>query len=874
MYRAIPTATRALVLVLAVLLAACASGDITDQTGENGDSDADRDAVDISVDDTGTDVPEDIGTDVEDATDSSDSADAGDTDDSDAGDTSDASDTDASLELAYDLCVLNDAAPWDLCDSSGRLNFGAVADGDTATRLARVDNIGSEPFDIADADIASSNFEIRILTYSSDDPPQEAEETLPLTLAGGESVFFEVTVTGISTSGPLDADVLTISMEQNGASAPDEEVPLVGGFTGCAGNTADCDGDPSNGCEVDLDTSLDHCGTCGTACSDVNGSSTCESGSCVIACDNAFGDCDGNPLNGCEEDLGAIPNCGACGEDCTLPNASSTCEQQTCSFQTCDAGYENCDNDLQANGCEINTNVDPGNCGACGSICDYPFASEQCNSGSCEFQGCDPDRHDLNQDLADGCEYACSKTSNNDAPDLNGVDANCDGIDGEVIRAIFVAKSGDDSNPGSPDQPLLTIAEAISTATSTSGLDHIYVSRGLYEEQVTLANGVSIYGGYAADQGWIRRNTFVTKIYHAGTPGQPPVAMTGNGLSNTTTVDLLTIESGHASGDGISSYGVHCTSCSNLVITNSEINAGNGSAGIDGTNGSSGLSAFGRGYSGGSGGTGSCDGSTPGYGGGGGTSSCSRPGGAGGRGGSEGDNDGYAGSNGVYSSPGGSGGRGGDPGGDGGNGASGSDGSNGNNGSGGNSAAVVNGFWQPEDGGSGGDGGHGNGGSGGGGGGGQGCFFCINGPGNGGGGGGGGGCGGLAGTGGTAGGASFGVFLIDSSGVTLDNNTISSGNGGNGGDGGSGGNGSSGGLGGSGGSACSGEIGDGGYGGSGGDGGNGGHGGGGRGGDSVSVFRQNTTVSLPGTNTLRIGSAGSGGSSPGAAGADGDARTN
>ncbi|MGM0556168.1 MAG: hypothetical protein ACQEVA_07300 [Myxococcota bacterium] len=876
MYRSFPMATRAVVVVLAVLFTAgCASGDITDKTGNNGDSDAGSDAVDASGDDAVTDSGDDGETDATDATDTSDTSDTPDGQDTGDADATDGDDgSDASLELAYDVCVLNDAAPWDECDTTGRLNFGPVADGETVTRLARLDNIGDEPFDITAADIASSNFDVRILTYSTDDPPQESEETLPFLLEAGQSVFFEVTVTGASTSGPLDADVLAVSMEQNGIAAPDEEIELVGGFTGCAGDTADCDGDPSNGCEVDLSTSPDNCGTCGNTCSDVNGTSTCDAGSCVITCDASYGDCDSDPLNGCEEDLSAIPNCGACGEDCSLPNATSTCDEQACSFQACDPGYADCDNDPQANGCEINTEIDLRNCGACGSICDYPFASETCTSGQCEFQGCDTDRHDLNNDLSDGCEYACTKTSNSDDPDINGVDANCDGIDGEVIRAIFVAKSGDDSNPGSPDQPLLTIAEALSTATSTSGLDHIYVSRGLYEEQVTLANGVSIYGGYAADQGWTRRNTFVTKIYNDGTAGQPPVAVKGSGLSNTTTVDLLTIESGSASGDGVSSYGLHCTDCSKLVVSNSNVVAGNGSAGTDGSNGESGLSAFGRGYSGGGGGSGSCDGSGWGSGGSGGNSGCGRGGGSGGRGGSKGDNDGYNGSNGIYSSPGGSGGGGGDPGGDGGNGASGTNGSSGSNGSGGSSTTIVNGFWQANDGVDGSNGTHGNGGSGGGGGGGQGCFFCINGSGNGGGGGGGGGCGGVAGQGGTAGGGSFGIFLIDSSGVTLENNVVTSGNGGNGGDGGSGGSGSSGGSGGLGDTYCSGEIGEGGNGGSGGAGGNGGHGGGGRGGDSISVFRQNTTVSLPGTNTLRVGNAGTGGSSSGAAGADGEARTN
>lgn len=854
----------ALVLFLGMTLTvvgACASGEIANVSGEDGESDTESDTTDTA----GADALADAGG--QDATDADDDGEASDTtSDADMGDDS----GDASIDIAYDVCILNDAGPWDDCAASGGLNFGPVGDGESVTRFARIDNIGDEAFDIVAAQVASSNFDVVVTTYSDDDPPQATEQTLPFTLAASESVFFEVTVTGIPTSGSLGADHLVVSMEQSGTPAPDEEIQLVGGFTGCVGQTADCDGDASNGCEVDLSSDTNNCGQCGTICSDVNATATCDGGDCVVSCDAGFGNCDSDATTGCEQELSSIPNCGSCGEDCALPNADSTCEQSACQFQTCDPGYEDCDNDLQANGCEIHTDVNPSNCGACGSICNVPFASEECSGGQCNFLGCDPDRHDLNQDLSDGCEYACTFTSSSDPPDLNGTDANCDGIDGEVIRAIFVAKSGDDSNAGSPDAPVLTLAEALSTAATTSGIDHVYVSRGVYEEQVTLENGISIYGGYAADQNWNRSNTYVTKIYNPGTPGQPPIAVEGDGLSNRTVVDLLTIESGSASGDGVSSYGLHCDGCTGLELTNNTIIGGNGSPGINGSDGQSGQNAYGRGYNGGYGGTGSCDGSGWGAGGAAGTSDCGRRGGAGGRGGSEGSNSGYTGQTGLYSSPAGAGGGSES---DGGDGASGTDGASGGNGSGGSSASVSGGFWVAEDGLDGNDGNHGNGGSGGGGGGGQGGFWVNDGSGNGGGGGGGGGCGGLAGAGGHAGGGSFGLFLIDSSGVVIDNSEIISGNGGDGGDGGSGGVGSSGGLGRPGGSYCSGEVGDGGAGGHGGDGGNGGHGGGGRGGDSVSVFTENTTVTLPGTNTLLVGSAGSGGASSGSAGAHGQART-
>lgn len=79
----------------------------------------------------------------------------------------------------------------------------------------------------------------------------------------------------------------------------------------CTDGYADCDGDPSDGCEVLLATSVEHCGACGHACN--NG--TCDDGACE--CKKGFIDCDGSPKNGCEAEIATDPdNCGTCGHGC------------------------------------------------------------------------------------------------------------------------------------------------------------------------------------------------------------------------------------------------------------------------------------------------------------------------------------------------------------------------------------------------------------------------------------------------------------------------------------------------------------------------------------------------------------------------------
>ncbi|XXX77552.1 hypothetical protein WMF30_02090 [Sorangium sp. So ce134] len=42
----------------------------------------------------------------------------------------------------------------------------------------------------------------------------------------------------------------------------------------------DCDGNPSNGCETNTNTSLEHCGQCGSPCTCEAGFGTCIRGSC------------------------------------------------------------------------------------------------------------------------------------------------------------------------------------------------------------------------------------------------------------------------------------------------------------------------------------------------------------------------------------------------------------------------------------------------------------------------------------------------------------------------------------------------------------------------------------------------------------------
>lgn len=794
-----------------------------------------------------------------------DANDAKDATDTISADAKDADTTEAS-RVDYGACVLNDAEPWSACADPAILDFGTVMAGDTVVRTVRVDNLGDVGLRVTEATIADPNFSIRVLTFTQDSPPVSSELTLPAPLAAGEALFFEVSVSGTGTGSSLEfqAEMLELLIDTGEADAETLSVEIGGGYGNCATGYHDCDADASNGCEINVSDDPLNCGGCGIVCAADNATSACVAGQCAVAsCEPGFDDCDLDPSNGCEVALNSLEHCGGCGQTCGYENASAQCDSGSCEFDTCDAGFEDCNNWL-IDGCEVDTTSNLSHCGGCGQVCALANAQTQCSAGACELSACLSGWVDLNGDPADGCEYQCTFTSATDAPDSAGVDANCDGIDGEVARGIFVATSGSDSAAGTMDAPFATIGRALAEASSVSGLDHIYVATGQYDAQVTLVSGISIFGGYDATDGWKRNGGATSRIFYAGAGGQL-IAVRGEDISEPTTLGMLDIATGPVTSGNSNNFALFCKNCTELTIQNSRITSGQAGDGADGNDGHTPA----RGLNGGNGASGSCDGSGWGSGGSGGYSPCSRGGGVGGRGGSEGKNAGAPGAMGTYGAAGGSAGV--PSGGNGGNGTRGANGSSGSHGLGGSGGSFSADNWFGNPGRTGVPGTHGNGGGGGGGGAGQGGTFVNDGSGNGGGGGGGGGCAGSPGQGGQAGGSSFGLFLINSNGIALINNAITAGNGGNGGAGGRGGAGSAGGNGGLGNSHCSSEVGAGGNGGAGGRGGNGGHGGGGAGGNSYGIYRHNTTVSgtLPGTNNISTGQPGAGGASVGSPGSAG-----
>lgn len=149
----------------------------------------------------------------------------------------------------------------------------------------------------------------------------------------------------------------------------------------CAPGYGDCDGNPSNGCESLLDRDPLHCGSCLSRC-DLS-TQLCQAGRCESSsCPAGRGECDGDPTLACEADLGSVQHCGFCANSCELPNATPACNAGRCEVQSCVPGFLDCDG-APDNGCEA-TLGSVQHCSACNDVCTGNGGAPVCNAGVCD----------------------------------------------------------------------------------------------------------------------------------------------------------------------------------------------------------------------------------------------------------------------------------------------------------------------------------------------------------------------------------------------------------------------------------------------------------------------------------------------------------
>ena len=267
----------------------------------------------------------------------------------------------------------------------------------------------------------------------------------PVTLNGDGTFAFSYVYAAQGTY-PVS---MTVADDDGGASVANFSAnitPLV-----CAGGSADCDNDATNGCE-DLGTTT-NCGACGVVCAaGANATAACVAAACQLTCSAGFGDCDGSAGTGCEADLTTLANCGACGNACS---GIEQCVNGAC-FSHCNDGVLSGDE----------TGVDcGGSCGACptcsdgvrnqgeqgvdcGGPCPVTCVLELCNGVDDDANGfIDDNASDAGSpctvgvgacattgaEVCTGGTLVCSGTLGAPAPEVcgDGVDNDCDGTTDE-----------------------------------------------------------------------------------------------------------------------------------------------------------------------------------------------------------------------------------------------------------------------------------------------------------------------------------------------------------------------------------------------------------------------------------------------------------
>ncbi|MCB9549870.1 MAG: hypothetical protein H6706_29025 [Myxococcales bacterium] len=100
----------------------------------------------------------------------------------------------------------------------------------------------------------------------------------------------------------------------------------------------------------------------------------------------------------------------------------------------------------------------------------------------------------------------CEPAEEPDLPDRQGLDTDCDGVDGHADHALFVSPAGSDADgDGSRARPFQTIRRA--ARVEAPERTAIYLDVGQYREPDTLELGArSLHGGYQWDReaGWTR----------------------------------------------------------------------------------------------------------------------------------------------------------------------------------------------------------------------------------------------------------------------------------------------------------------------------------------------------------------------------------
>lgn len=180
-------------------------------------------------------------------------------------------------------------------------------------------------------------------------------------------------------------------------------------ITGCSTGYENCDHVDSNGCESLLASDKEHCGSCSNDCTALGSNLVCELSQCKVStCPAGKLECDGSLTVLCETNIQTdVQHCGSCSNTClTAHVAAASCVAGGCAIDACVAGWKDCDG-FASTGCEREVFESTASCGACNRPCSSTkITLLDCTGGVCNST-CQPDYGNCSQPTVgndDGCE--------------------------------------------------------------------------------------------------------------------------------------------------------------------------------------------------------------------------------------------------------------------------------------------------------------------------------------------------------------------------------------------------------------------------------------------------------------------------------------
>jgi hypothetical protein len=226
------------------------------------------------------------------------------------------------------------------------------------------------------------------------------------------------------------------------------------------------------------------------------------------------------------------------------------------------------------------------------------------SNADCDDNDPTRDNLDLDGDGLTTCGNECDDTDgipgvadSDDEPDTDGIDGNCDGIDGDIERSVFVdATNGSESNTGlTPDAPVQSLATAFDLA-SVNNRDWILIAGDQAIGDASFERGIHLAGGYEAST-WDRTEDLSVLEITTGSEGLQ-VEDWGETETEWHQIEIL----GDDAEAGESTYALTLRNTQALTLVDSRVIGGiaadgeDGTAGLDGAAGTDGEDGINGGH--------------------------------------------------------------------------------------------------------------------------------------------------------------------------------------------------------------------------------------------------------------------------------------